>query len=361
MSESANERAGEWMIYGAYGYTGQLVAAEAVRRGHRPVLAGRAEKKLAPVAERLGLDWVAVDLRDTAALAQAVAQVELVFHAAGPFVHTSAPMLRACLVAGTHYVDITGELPVFENTFAHDQAALQRGIALISGVGFDVIPTDCLAEYVVNQVPNAVELEIAIAAISRASAGTAKTMLEIFPGGGRVRREGRLVPYRWGKGARRLRFSHREHNVVPVTWGDLATAFQTTGVPNITTYMAFPTSSIRLLRWMSPLGQRVLALKPVRRLFQKWAEKRIHGPDEETRRTGRAYVWARAADERGRQAQAWLETLETYQFTAVGGVRCVERILQERPQGALTPALALGADFVLEIEGSRRFDALPSD
>ncbi len=350
-----------WMIYGAYGFTGRLVAAEAVRRGHRPLLAGRSEEKLAPLAEELGLDWLAVSLDDVSALAQALTQVELVFHAAGPFVHSSEPMLRACLAAGTNYVDITGELPVFENTFAHDPAAIQRGIALISGAGFDVIPTDCLAEYVVNQLPNAVELEIAVAAISRASAGTAKTMLEIFPQGGWMRRDGRLVSCRWGQGARQLRFTHREHTVLPVPWGDLATAFQTTGVPNITTYMAFPKSSVRLMRWLSPLGRRVLGIKPLRRLFQKWAEKRMHGPDEELLHAGRAFAWARAVDAKGVEAQAWLETPEAYQFTAIAGVRCVEKVLQERPTGALTPALALGADFVLEIEGVRRFDALPEE
>jgi len=351
----------DWMIYGACGFTGQLVVAEAVQRGHRPVLAGRSEKKLVPLAEELGLDWVVVDLHDTSALTQAVAQVDLVFHAAGPFVHTGDPMLRACLVAGTNYVDITGEIFVFEKTFSHDQAAIQRGIALISGVGFDVVATDCLAEHVANQVPNVVELEIAVAAISRASAGTAKTVLEMLPWGGWVRREGELTPYRWGQGARRLPFSHRELDVVPIPWGDLATGFQTTGAANITTYLALPKSSIRLLRWMAPLGQRALAIKPIRRMFQKWAEKTSHGPDEERRNTKRSYAWARAADGQGREAQAWLETSEAYQFTAVSGVRCVERVFQERPQGALTPALAFGADFVLEIEGTRRFDTLPGE
>jgi short subunit dehydrogenase-like uncharacterized protein len=314
-----------------------------------------------PLAQELELEWLAVSLDDTSALAQALAQVDLVFHAAGPFVLTSAPMLRACLATGTNYMDITGEIPVFENTFAHDPAAIQRGIVLISGAGFDVIATDCLSDYVASQVPNAVELEVAVAAISRASAGTAKTMLEMFPSGGRMRREGRLVPCRWGQGAKRLRFAHREHSVMPVPWGDLATAFQTTGITNITTYMAFPSSSIRLMHWLSPLGRGVLGIKPLRRLFQKWIARRARGPDEELLRTGRAFAWARAANAQGAEAQAWLETPETYQFTALAGVRCVEKVLRERPTGALTPALALGADFVLEIEGTRRLDALPAD
>ena len=347
-----------WMIYGAYGYSGELVAEEALRRGHRPVLAGRSEEKLVPVAERLGLDWVVVDLNHAQALAEAVAQVDLVFHAAGPFVHTSEPMIRGCLAAGTNYLDITGEIPVFQNTFSHDQAALQKGVALISGVGFDVVATDCMVEYVASQVPNAVELEVAVDALGSASAGTTKTMLEMLPQGGWRRRDGQLAPYRWGKGAKKIRFPHGERFAAPVPWGDLATAFQTTGIPNITTYKTFPKNAIRALRWTAPVSQRVMAVKPVRRALQKWVGKAVHGPDKETRQTERSCVWVRAADEGGREAEAWLETMEAYQFTAVSGVRCVERVLEDRPVGALTPALAFGADFVLDIEGTRRLDAL---
>src|SRR5581483_1843854 len=184
-----------WLIYGAYGYTGTLVAEEAVRRGHRPLLAGRAVEKLAPLAARLGLDDVAVGLEDQAALVRALEGVDLVFHAAGPFVHTSAPMIRACLAAGASYLDVTGEIPVFQNTFAHDAEARERGVSLISGVGFDVVPTDCLACHVAEQVPGAVELELTIAATAlQPSAGTTRTMLEELPAGGLVRRAGRLVP-----------------------------------------------------------------------------------------------------------------------------------------------------------------------
>jgi short subunit dehydrogenase-like uncharacterized protein len=300
-----------------------------------------------------------VDLRDNRALATALARVDLVFHAAGPFVHTSEPMIRACLAAGTHYVDITGEIPVFQNTFAHDRAAVERGIALISGVGFDVVATDCLAGHVANQVPNAIELEIAIAAPVRASAGTTKTMLELFPQGGRVRREGQLAPQPWGTGARWIRFLDRERSAIPIPWGDLETAFQTTGIPNITTYLALPKHLGCLIRWMAIPGQMALAIKSVRRAFQKAVEKTFHGPDAETHQSARSYVWARAADEQGNEAQAWLETLEAYQFTAVAGVRCVEKVSESQPKGALTPALAFGPDFVLEIEGTRRYETPP--
>jgi short subunit dehydrogenase-like uncharacterized protein len=350
----------KWMIYGAYGYTGQLIAEEAVRRGHHPVLSGRSREKLIPLAERLGLDWVAISLDDVKILADALRQMDLVFHAAGPYIHTGDQMVRACLAAGANYLDVTGEIPVFRNTFSYDRAAIQRDIALISGVGFDVIATDCLVEYVANQVPNAAELEIAVAALEQSSPGTTKTMLEMIPEGGLRRREGELRPYRWGKGLKNIPFTHGERTVLAVPWGDLETAYQTTGIPNITAYLTFTRNEARLMRWVAPVAQQVLKIKPLRRALQNRVEKSVRGPDADRRRTERSYVWARAADLKGNEAQAWLETVEGYHFTAVVGVRCVEQVLAQHPVGALTPALAFGADFVLQVEGTQRFDALPA-
>jgi short subunit dehydrogenase-like uncharacterized protein len=156
-----------WMLYGATGYTGQLIAAEAVRRGHRPILAGRSAEKLAPLAELHKLEYVAFSLDDLTSIARAITNggVDLVLHAAGPFVRTAEPMLRACVVTQTNYLDITGEYPVFESTFSYGQSA--QKVAFISGVGFDVVPSDCLAAYTAAKVPNATQLEIAILTLSR--------------------------------------------------------------------------------------------------------------------------------------------------------------------------------------------------
>ena len=347
-----------WMIYGATGYTGQLVAREAVRRGHRPLLAGRSAAKLEPLADALGLSWTAVDLGDAAALRVAVEGVELVFHAAGPFIHTSAPMLHACLAAGAHYVDITGELPVFAHTFRHDAAARARGVALMSGAGFDVVPSVSLAKHVADQVPNATELHIAIAALSQASVGTTKSMLEMLPEGVKVRRNGVLERQPFGVGAIDVRFTDHVRTVVPIPWGDLETAYRSTGVPNITTYMAVGSSTARLLAVVGPVVQRALRSYAARRIAQQIVERVAQGPNEALRHAGCSYVWARAAHGAGHAVEAWLETAEAYQFTALAGVRAAETVLAQRPTGALTPAQAFGADWVLGIEGTRRLDRL---
>ena len=61
-----------WMLYGAYGYTGKLIAEEAVRRSHKPVLAGRSGDQLAPLAEEMGLRYKVIGLDDSEALIAAL-------------------------------------------------------------------------------------------------------------------------------------------------------------------------------------------------------------------------------------------------------------------------------------------------
>src|SRR6266550_6648973 len=151
-----------WMIYGANGYTGQLIAELANNHGEKPILAGRNAAKVRALAEKLGLPWRAFaldrpDLRD----------IELVLHCAGPFSATSRPMVDACLLARAHYLDITGEIDVFESVLGRDEEARQRGIVLLPGAGFDVVPSDCLAALLKQRLPSATKLELAFAPIGR--------------------------------------------------------------------------------------------------------------------------------------------------------------------------------------------------
>src|SRR5262245_32221490 len=140
-----------WMIYGATGTTGTLIAEEAIRRGHEPVLAGRSAASLAALGKRLGLPWKAVGLDERDQLQRAVSEVDVVLNAAGPFIATAPPLVAACLAAGTDYLDIAGEIPVLQHLFARDQAARERNIALIGGVGFGVVASNGLVKYVADR------------------------------------------------------------------------------------------------------------------------------------------------------------------------------------------------------------------
>lgn len=334
-----------WLIYGAYGYTGELIAREAVRRGERPILAGRDAAKLEPLARELGCEVRvfgidAIDLRD----------VSLVLHCAGPFSHTSAPMVSACLAAKAHYLDITGEIAVFESVFRRHDEAVRAGVTLLPGAGFDVVPTDCLAAMLARRLPDATELWLAFypegGSVSR---GTMKTMLENIAQGGAVRRDGQIVrvPTAWD--VRTINFSNGARLAVTIPWGDVSTAYHTTGIPNIRVYNVLPPGAIRNMRrfrWLLPLAGR----GPIQWLLQRKADQR-HGPSEARRQRARTYLWGRAFNERESIEQT-MTTPEGYHFTMLSALAAVARILAEPVQaGAFTPAKRFGPDFVLTIPG----------
>lgn len=167
-----------WLLYGAYGFTGRLIAREAVERGHRPVLAGRDADETAALADALSLEHGVFGLDEEGALREALAGVDAVVHAAGPFSRTWRPMVEACLATGTHYLDITGEVEVFEALHALDGRASDAGVALLPGVGMDVVPSDCLAARLAERLPDATHLELALHSTGGPSRGTARTQVE---------------------------------------------------------------------------------------------------------------------------------------------------------------------------------------
>ena len=351
----------QWLIYGAYGYTGTLLAEEAVKRGHRPFLAGRSMAKLRPLAERLGLEAIAFELQDAVSELRE-RQVKLVLNAAGPFIHTSRPMLEACIEVGAHYLDLTGEIRVFEDTFAHDQAAREAGVVLMSGVGFDIVPSDCLIKYVADQVdhPEHVELVVGGPSISNgeigASPGTLKTQLEMITDGFVVRRNGKLVPVAIGSGMKSVRLLDGEHTALVVPWGDVVTAYYSYSIPNITAYMTFPSGQAQVLHSAGFLFQHLMQIGWVRHQAARLIERFVAGPSEHLRQTGRTQLYAKVIGSGEQQVEAWLETLEAYEFTTQAAVNAVEHIFEAHPSGALSPAQAFGADFVLQVKGTIRKD-----
>lgn len=339
----------DWMIYGANGYTGSLIAKKAVDEGMRPVLAGRSEAKIRPLAEKLGVPWRAFNLEDAES---GLEGMKLVLHCAGPFVFTSRAMVKACLRQGVHYLDITGEIPVFEAVHRKDQEAKQTKLALIPGVGFDVVPSDCLAAMVAGRLPGATHLEIAFNPNGKASQGTMKTALLGMPFGGTVRREGRLERVPLAHEVKEAPFSNGKTKVVAVPWGDVSTAYFSTGIPNITCYMAQSEAFIRTMRFARPFAG-VLAVPFVRNALTRYIEKNVKGPSEADRERGRCYLWAKAT--KGNEtAEATMEVAEGYHFTVVAALACVRKVLAGTPgPGAWTPSRAFGPNFVESLPGTK--------
>ena len=182
-----------FLIYGANGYTGSLIARAAAARGHQPILAGRNAEPLATLARELGLEHRIFALDSPDAVAEGIRGVGMVLHCAGPFAHTSKPMADACLRTGVHYLDITGEVGVFEALAARDQEAKAAQVMLLPGVGFDVVPSDCLAAHLKRRLPSANRLALGFQTFGSVSRGTATTMVENIARGGVVRQDGRLA------------------------------------------------------------------------------------------------------------------------------------------------------------------------
>ena len=340
-----------YLIYGAYGYTGTLVANRAVQQGHEPVLAGRDEQALRRLASRLGLEARPVALDEPDRLRSVLGEVPAVVHCAGPFAHTSAPMVEACLDTGTHYLDVTGEIPVLEALMARDAEATAADVLLLPAVGFDVVPTDCLARALAEQMPDAETLEIAFVGQGAVSKGTLKTAVEQMGEGGRVRRDGELVSVPVGWTSRTVPFGDHPRTVVSIPWGDLVTAGRSTGIPNVTVYTHLPPWLRALLPLAQPL-QGVLAWPPLQALLKRVVERWGPAPTAADREQGATHVWASTRNARGERRSMRLRGPEAYRFTARTAVAAAERVADGPPAvGAHSPSTALGASFVRTIEG----------
>ena len=346
-----------FLIYGSYGYTGQLIADLATQQGLKPILAGRDEKKLRAQAESLNLEYRAFSLDDTPALYSALRDVEGVLHCAGPFVHTFRQMAEACLVTRRHYLDISGEIPGFEALAELNDDAKRADIMLLPGAGFDVVPTDCLAMHLKKRLLSATHLRLYIRGVrGGVSRGTARSAIENMHRQGMIRRNKELVqvPPAWK--VLEVDFGRGPVKVVSIGWGDVSTAYHSTGIPNIQAYMAFPPSAIRAMKAMRVIGP-LLYTRPAKETLKQAFRLVRSGPTEEQRRNGFSLIVGEAFNDDGGSVSSKLKTSEGYSLTALATVEIMQRILAgDFKPGFQTPSLAYGPDFILGFEGVERVD-----
>jgi short subunit dehydrogenase-like uncharacterized protein len=341
----------EWMIYGGSDYTGGLIAREAVKRGLRPVMAGRSRKKLAALAEELQLPLRVFPLEDAEAVGRGLEGMRLVLNCAGPFSATAGPLVKACLKQRVHYLDLTAEIDVHEHVHRQDGRAREAGIVLCSGVGFDVAPTDCTAAKLKSVLPDATHLALGFDTSTAMSPGTAKTMVEGYPRGGKVRRDGQIVSLRADKW-RRIDFGNGEKLATTIPWGDVATAWHSTGIPNIEVYAAIPEAMRPTMGIARTLR---LALRPaiVQRMLKKLIEMSTTGPDEHARENTRSFVWGEARNARGKIITARLVTPNGYSLTVSSALLAVEELMNmDVPGGSYTPSRLFGPEMVTRLPGT---------
>lgn len=338
-----------WMIYGANGYTGELIAREAVQRGEQPLLAGRNRAPLAALAAELKLDYRVFGLDDAAALRAGLTGVGLVLHCAGPFSATSAPMIEACLAVGAHYLDITGEISVFEHAQAQHMRAQKAGVVLCPGVGFDVIPTDCVAAALKKALPDATHLVLGFDSRSGFSPGTAKTSVEGFAQGGKVRENGviRQVPLAYE--VRRIDFGDGEKLAMTIPWGDVSTAYHSTGIGNVRVFIPGSPAMIKnarranYFRWL-------LGLKPVQNLLKRRIAKTVKGPNAQQRAKLVTHVWGEVRNARGEQRTARVRTPNGYALTVTGALAVVDFLQKNSVAGgSYTPSRLCGPELLWQL------------
>jgi len=341
-----------WLIYGATGYTGELIAREAVKQGLAPILAGRNALAIETLGKRLGLPARVLLLDHPAAIAANLSDVSLVLNCAGPFIHTAEPLLHACLGTRVHYLDISGEIAILERAQTLDSQAINAGIVICPGVGFDVIPTDCIAAMLKEALPEATELALGFESTQRLSPGTAKTMVEHLAEGGKIRREGKIENVPFGYGERRIDFGHGHARAMAIPWGDVATAYYTTGIPNITVYTRVTERQLWLAEILNAF-RFVFRSPAVRRFVQRRIEARVQGPSQATREAGTTWVWGEARDRDGVTKTIRLTAPDAYALTVSGALGAVRRVL-EHPvtAGSTTPARLLGSRYVLDLPGT---------
>jgi len=343
------------LIYGANGYSGELIAREAVNRGLKPVVAGRNREAIEKLAEDLHLPSQVFALDDVDVVASNLVDVDLVIHCAGPFSATSKPMLDACVMTKTHYTDITGEVAIFELAHSYAEKAKEAGIVVCPGVGFDVIPTDCVAAKLKKEMPDATHLTLGFDSRSGFSKGTAKTSVEGLKNGGGVREDGSIKRVPLAYKTRKIDFGNGEKLATTIPWGDIATAFYSTQIPNIEVYIpASPkmVSQMKKANWIKPL----LGLGFVQNFLKNKVEKSVIPPSKEIRAKARTNVWGEVKNASGEIKTVRIETNNGYTVTQDGALLVASKILaDESLSGYKTPSLIAGSDLVLELPGSGEF------
>jgi len=345
------------LLYGANGYTGKLILQRCLEMGLKPIVAGRNTGEIQRLAGQYGLEPRIFDLGDPKKINKGMDGVSVVIHAAGPFKFTAKPMVETCLKHKVHYLDITGEIEVFETCAAFDKQAKDAGIMVMPGSGFDVVPSDCLAVHLKRRLPDADSLQLAFAGLGGGfSRGTAKTAIENLGRGGAIRRNGKITVVPAAHKTMEVDFGMKKMLCVCIPWGDVSTAWRSTGIPNIEVYMGATSGMVRGMKVSNYFGW-LLKTTAVRNYLKKRIDSGPPGPSDEKRKKGRSLLWGKVSNASGKSCVSLLQTPEGYSLTAMTSVASAQKILNGNfKAGYQTPAMAYGPDFILEVEGCLRED-----
>ena len=349
----------KWLIYGANGYTARQIVYKAVEKGLRPILAGRNAQKICNFSQETKLSCRIFDLKSPIK-DEFLNDIYLVVNCAGPFSQTAQPLLEACYRTKTHYIDVSGELKSFEDIFANAGVWQHRGLTVIPGSGFDVVPSDCLAAFLKNKLPDATSLTIGIKINgTRPSHGTLRSLAEAIALGGKIRLDGKLkkVPNAWK--TKLIPFSDQSSLSVSMPLAELSSCWHSTRIPNIQTFFSVKTKELRYIK-MSRLTRPLLFIP----LVLEWVKKQIgviyEAPHPRILQKGSAVVWGEVRNAHGKAKSLRLKTDEAYHFTAQSTLCIAQKILAgDIDAGVYSPSMALGPEFILNLDRVSVEDIIP--
>jgi len=340
-----------FFIYGAYGYTGRLITDYALKQGLKPIIGGRDKAKLIALAENNDLEYYVLNADDTLVWNTVLSKVSLVLNCAGPFALTVKHIVPKCIENGIHYLDITGEIEVFEYIESLSKEALQKNIVLMPGVGFDVVPTDCLSAQLHSKLPTATHLELAFQGTSGVSRGTALSMARRYHTGGTIRKNGKMVSVPLAYEDKTIHFGEMDRLCVTIPWGDVFTAFHSTHIENIKVYTGVSEKTLQSLRTYRKF-KAIAKTSLVQWSLQKIIKRKIDGPSAIKRATCITHLWGKVTDKTTNQSiEAELTTPESYHLTALTAIESTIRVLKGKcNSGYQTPVTAFGKDFILSFD-----------
>ncbi|MEQ6166362.1 MULTISPECIES: saccharopine dehydrogenase NADP-binding domain-containing protein [unclassified Ekhidna] len=338
------------LIYGAYGYTGRLIVKECLKQGIKPIIAGRNPEKAMTFANKHGLEYDVFEVDERGKLENWLKRGDVVIHCGGPFIHTAKSMVQACLATNTHYLDITGEFQVFDLIKEYGEKAKEKGIMLLPGAGFDVVPSDCLAKHLQNKLPSANDLKLAfVSKGGKLSRGTAKTMIENLGEPQTVRRDGDYEGVPMGKSAREIDYGDFSQISMGISWGDISTAYYSTGIPNIEVFSGTNEQQLAKVRRAARLSF-MLRSRTIKNFLMRQMDKRSDGPKEKRRNESEMYLWGQVSNG-SKSIEARLKTPNGYTLTALTSVLISKKILDgDFKPGFQTPSSAYGEGLILEVK-----------
>jgi len=341
-------------LLGATGYTGKLITDAAASYGISLMLLGRSQQKLRALSDRVGYPFQTVSVSSESALQESLRNVDVMINAAGPFSATAQLVVEACLATNTHYLDLTGEIPVFDTLFSYHKQANKQGIMVMPGVGFAVVASDCLAAYVASQLPDAMMLNIGVSRSDIFSRGSARTMLELFDNGVLVRRNGMLEKIPVASLEHYFDFGLGRRPALAVSWPDVFTAYHTTGISNISTYFEVGAMERSAAMYGRYAGW-TLKLPFARQAMQLQLSLLPEGPSQQCRDIRHRVVVAEAVAADGTCFRCRLTTPEAYTFSALSTLEIAKRVINgEYRCGFQTPAGVYGPELLQAIPGVYR-------